>query len=405
MRRTLKLIIIAAIVLAIIWWVAELPGTVTADAGPYIIQTTAPVAILLVALLALFFTILFRVIGGIRSTPAGVSAWRGSRARRLGQTATERGIVALAAGDAKAANAEASRARKLLGETPLVLLLTAESARLAGDGEQARAAFTKLTTHKDMAFLGHRGLLRHHAEAGDHSAAETHALAAEDAYPGAAWTKTERLSLALKKRDWRTALGLTKAPNEVAAIATAAAADATDSTAALNYAKQAVKAGPTLAPAVIAYATALRAKGKKRAARKVLANGWAAAPHPLIAAAYLAPVTDPIERVQAASELAAAKPGHGESELLLAETSLKAKLTGEARRHALAAINAGLTDRRPHAVLTALGDAPTDAESPKWTCSACHTTHINWQATCPACAKPGTLIWKTPGTALATIPA
>jgi HemY protein len=403
MRRAIKLILIAAISLGFVWWIAELPGTVTADAGPYIIQTATPVAILLIALLAVCFTIFFRIIGGIRSTPGGVSAWRGSRARRLGQTATERGIVALAAGDAKAANAEASRARKLLGETPLVLLLTAESARLAGDGEQARVAFTRLTTHKDMAFLGHRGLLRHHAAAGDHATAETHALAAEDAYPGAAWTKSERLSLALKKHDWRTALGLTKTPNEVAAIATAAANDATDATAALNYAKQAVKAGPTLAPAVVAYAKALRVKGKQRAAKKMLANGWVAAPHPLIAVAYLDPVTDPIERVQAATELAAAKPGHGESELLLAETSLKAKLTGEARRHALAAINAGITDRRPQVVLTALGDAPSDAEAPKWTCTSCHTTHTNWHATCPACDKPGTLIWRTPGTALVTV--
>jgi HemY protein len=405
MRRALKLIIIAAIILAFVWWIAELPGTVTADAGPYVIQTGTPIAILLVALLALLFTILFRVIGGIRSTPAGVSAWRGGRARRLGQTATERGIVALAAGDAKAASAEAARAKKLLGETPLVLLLTAESARLAGDGKTAAAAFTKLTTIKDMAFLGHRGLLRHHSAAGDHATAETHALAAEDAYPGATWTRGERLALALKKQDWRAALRLTKTPNEVAAIATAASADAPDQTTALSYAKQAVKAAPNLAPAVIAYAKALRAKGKNRAAKKILANGWVAAPHPLIAASYLAPVTDPIERVQAASELAAAKPGDGESELLLAETSLKAKLTGEARRHALAAINAGLTDRRPYAVLTALGDSPVDAEAPKWTCSACYTQHMDWHPTCPACAKPGTLIWKTPGTALVTIPA
>jgi HemY protein len=400
MRRAIKLIVIAAIILGIIWWIAELPGTVTANAGPYIIQTATPIAILLIALLALAFTILFRVIGSIRSTPAGISAWRGGRARRLGQAATERGIVALAAGDAKAAGAEAARAKKLLGETPLVLLLTAESARLAGNGEQAAAAFTKLTATKDMAFLGHRGLLRHHAAAGDQTTAETHALAAEDAYPGANWTRTQRLTLALKKQDWRTALGLTKTPNEVAAIATAAAANAPDKTAALAFAKQAIKAGPTLAPAVTAYAAALRAKGKNRAAKKALSRGWAAAPHPLIAAAYLEPVTDPIERVQAASELATAKPGHGESELLLAETSLKAKLTGEARRHALAAIAAGITDKRPHTILTALGDSPSDAEAPKWSCTSCYTQHPDWHPTCPACAKPGTLIWKTETKAL-----
>lgn len=394
MLRALKFFLIAAIILAIVWWVSQLPGTVTADAGPYIIQTGTPVAILLIAAFVLLLTIIFRLIGSIRATPAGVSAWRGSRAKRLGQTATERGIVALAAGDAKAAAAEAARAKKLLGETPLVLLLTAESARLSGQAEAAKAAFTKLTTVPDMAFLGHRGLLRHHTASGDHASAETHALAAEDAYPGAAWTQSQRLALALKKSDWRAALGLTKSPREVAAIATAAAADASDPAAAVAYAKQAVKADPTLAPAITAYANALRAKGRDRAARRALLKGWQAAPHPLIGTAYIAPVTDPIERVQAAAELAAAQPGHPESELLLAETSLKAKLTGEARRHAQAAIAAGLTDKRPYAVLSALGDPAQDAEPPKWSCTSCHTQHINWQPTCPACGKPGTLAWQ-----------
>ncbi len=46
--------------------------------------------------------------------------------------ATQRGLVALAAEDAVTAQAEAGRARKLLGETPLVLLLTAEAAQLGG---------------------------------------------------------------------------------------------------------------------------------------------------------------------------------------------------------------------------------------------------------------------------------
>lgn len=403
MLRALKFFIIAAIILAIVWWVAELPGAVTAEAGPYIIQASTPVAILLISVLALLLTVIFRLIGSIRATPAGVSAWRGSRAKRLGQTATERGIVALAAGDAKAASAEAQRAKKLLGETPLVLLLTAESARLSDQPEAAKIAFTKLTSFKDMAFLGHRGLIRHHTATGDHATAETHTLAAEDAYPGAAWTQSQRLALALKKSDWRTALGLTKAPNEVAAIATAASADASDPTQAVAYAKQAVKADHTLAPAITGYANALRAKGRDRAAKRALLKGWAAAPHPLIGAAYIAPISDPIERVQAASELAAAKPGHPESELLLAETSFKAKLTGETRRHAQAAIAAGLTDRRPYTVLAALGDPANDAEPPKWSCTSCHSQHNNWHPTCPACAKPGTLVWQTSSKALATI--
>lgn len=400
MLRAARFIVIAVILLGIAWWISTLPGSVTAHSGSYTVTASTPVALLILAAIALLLTIMFRVIGGIRRAPGGLSAWQGGRRKNLGEIAINRGLTALAAGDAKGAEAEAGRARKLLGETPLVLLLTAEAARLNGKHDQADAAFKKLTTHKDMAFLGHRGLGHHAAATGDHDAARKHALAAEDAYPGSSWARAERLAAALKQQDWRSALGLTQAPAEVAAIATAAANSTQDRSNALRYAKQAVKADPSLVPATVAYARSLSLAGKARAAKKALLNGWTATPHPMIAAAYLENIPDPIERVQAASQLAAAKPGHPESEILLAETSLAAKLTGEARRHAQAAIAAGLTDKRPYAVLTALGDAPVDAPSPKWTCQSCHAEHTSWHATCPNCGKVASLVWKSASTAL-----
>ena len=122
----------------------------------------------------------------------------------------------------------------------------------------------------------------------------------------------------------------------------------------MRFAKQAVRADPTLAPGVVALADALNAAGKARAARRALLAGWKAQPHPLIAQAWFAPVATPIERAQAAAELAAANPGHAESELVLGETALAARLTGEARRHAEAAIAAGATDARADNILAAL---------------------------------------------------
>ncbi len=304
--------------------------------------------------------------------------------------------MALAAGDATGAWAEAGRAHKLLGDTPLVLLLTAEAARLSGKTEQAQAAFKQLSQQEEMGFLGHRGLLRHQLEQGDHAAAQAHAQAAESAYPGSAWVRGKRLELALRQQDWRAALGLTRVPAEVAALATAAARTSTDKHQALAYAKQAVKADGTLAPAVVALAQALTDADKLRAAKKTLAAGWAAAPNPLIAQAYLAPLTAPIERAQAAGDLAAEKPGDAESELVLAQTSLQAALPAEARRHAQAAIAAGATDARAADVLAALeGNPPTGGAKPAWVCAACHTPQADWAPICPACHKPGTLAWHT----------
>ena len=101
--------------------------------------------------------------------------------------------------------------------------------------------------------------------------------------------------------------------------------------------------------------------GKARAAKKALLAGWKEAPHPLIAAAYLAPLATPLERAQAASELAAARPGHAESELILGETALEARLTGEARRHAEVAMATHVDDGRAADILASLEGRPAHA--------------------------------------------
>lgn len=402
MLAALKFLLVAALLLLLAWWIGGLPGDVTAHSGAYTVEMSVPAAVLLVAVLVLLLTVLLRVLGGIRRGPAGLSAWHGGRRARLGETATQRGLVALAAGDAEAARAEAGRARKLLGETPLVLLLAAEAARLGGRAAEAEAAFRKLATHKEMAFLGHRGLLRHSFAAGDEQAAALHAVAAERAYPGSAWLKDQRLQMAIRDRNWVAALALAKTKPQIAAFATAAAAASTETRQRLNYARQAVKADPGLAPAVVALAEALRAAGKPRAAAKILATGWKTAPNPLISEAYLAPFPAAIARAQAATELAAANPGHAESELLLGETALAAQLTGEARRHAEAAVAAGDNTGRAQRILATLDGTPLPpVRSFAWICDACHASHAAWAPVCPACQAPGSLAWRLPGTALA----
>jgi HemY protein len=394
MWRAVRFIVVAALLLVLAWWIGGLPGNVTATSGPYRIETSVPAALLILVLIALLLTVLLRVLGGIRRAPGGVLAWRGGRRQRLGEIATQRGLVALAAGDAAAARAEAARARKCLGDTPLVLLLTAESARLSGMTEQAQEAFRQLAQDKDMGFLGHHGLLRHSLTVQDHEAARDHVVAAERVYPGSAWLRAQKKELAVRQQDWVGALALTRDPAETAAFATAAAQASLTPQHALAYAKKAVKAAPGLAPAVVAYAEALRQTGKPRAAKKALLAGWKAAPHPLIAAAYLEPLATPLERAQAASELASARPGHAESELVLGETALAARLTGEARRHAEAALATHGDDGRAADILARLEGKPVNANSDAaWVCAACRTRFADWAPVCAHCQRAGTLVW------------
>ncbi len=400
MLTAAKFLLLAALFLALAWWIGGMPGDVTAHAGAYTITTSTPAALLLLFLIAALFTVVLRVLGSVYRTPKTVAAWRGAKKTAAGEVATQRGLVALAAGDAAAAQAEAKRAAKYLGETPLAVLLRAEAAKLAGDVAGAKTAFKTLAAHKEMRFLGHRGLLDASLSEADHEAAQRHAADAEDAYPGAAWTRAQRLTLALKARDYNTALGLTRAKNEVAALAVAAGAQAANPRDALRYAQIATKAVPDFAPAVAAAAAALRALGKNRAARKAVLGAWRTAPQPLLAEVWFVPGATPLERAQDALALVVVNPGHVESELVLAQTGLAAGLPAEAKRHAEAALATGQDDGRAQGILDALEGRPRTMGRSTWLCDACHNATENWAALCPSCQKPGTLRWRAPGTAL-----
>jgi HemY protein len=414
MHRVLLALLVAAVVLALAWGMASLPGQVSANVGEFSFE--APTSVVALGLLLLFALVyaLLRLLGGLISLPGRVGARRAARRRRGGDIAVTQTLLALAAGDTGEARREASRARRLLGDGPATLLLAAEAGRMAGRTDEAEAAFRALTERKDAAFLGLRGLLRQAVERGDWSEAAVLARQAEAVQPGAAWLRRERARLAVRAGAWSDALALADAGVPKAALATAAAEAATDAGQGLRLARLAWKDDPSLAPAALAYATRLRAAGRESRALVVIRHSWSIAPHPDLADFALRAVNDALQRLQAAQRLTEANPEHAESRLLLARAALAAGLTGEARRHAQAAHAAGVNQRRLWLLLAeieeveggdteagrlaqrdALRHAATADPDPVWRCSACHTAHAAWYPNCPDCFTVGSLRWST----------
>ncbi len=416
MRRVLTFLLTAALFIGLAWLVAELPGHVTAELGGTTVEASTPV--LLVALLVLFFTayLLLRLLGALFDLPGVTGRWRADRRRRLGDVAVTHALVSLAAGDHADARREAHKTRKLLGDTPQTLLLAAEAGRLAGRDDETEAAYRALADRPDAALLGYRGLFRLAVARQDWREAAALAAQAEKAYPGASWFRPERSRLAVRAGDWAGALALAPPGAARAALGAAAAGAEANPVFAANLAKQAWKDDPSLAPAVIAYATTLRAAGKERRAQSALRHAWTLAPHPDVAACALALEADPMERAKAAQRLASANPEHAESRLLLARTALEAGLTGEARHQVEAAQAAGFNQRRLWLLLAeideaehkdgraALRRAAEAAPDPIWRCQACHAEHDVWRGACRACATAGSLRWVSgPGTPVAVI--
>jgi HemY protein len=413
MRRILFVVVTAAVVLAVAWALAALPGRMTANIGDITFEAATPVVALGLLLAFVLLYALFRLLGAAVGLPGSLRRRAAVRRRKAGDAATTRTLLALAAGETGEARREAHRARRMLGDTPATLLLAAEAGRIAGRTDEAVAAFRALSERDDAAFLGLRGLLRHAVEREDWQEAAALARKAEAVQPGAAWLRRERARLAVRSENWSDALALADPDAPKAALATGAADAEADVGRATRLAKDAWQNDPSLTPAALAYARRLRAAGRENRALATIRHSWSIAPHPELAAFALAPVSDPLAHMQAARKLTEANPEHAESRLLLARAALDAGLTGEARRYAEAARAAGVNQRRLWLLLAdideaegvdqraSLRHAATAEPDPTWRCGACHTAHAEWHPSCPNCFTVGSLHWTAGGPTVA----
>jgi HemY protein len=414
MRRVIGFLILAVVLVAIAYALNALPGQIAATVGSYSFQAPLPLVVVAAVVLFLVLYMLLRLFALFFSAPGRFGRSRHERHLRQGERAVTRAFAAIAAADPKAARREAQRARRLLPGAPMALLVSAEAARLAGKPEESEADYRALAEQPDAAFLGLRGLLRQALEAHDWTLAADIARRAELAHPGANWLRSERARLALRTASWAEALALSGPEAPKAVMATAAAEAAGDPIQALRLAKEAFAADPKLAPAALAYARRLRAARDTRKAESVIEKAWAASPHPDLAAFYLEPDSEALARVKWAQRLARCNPTHPESDFLLAQASLQAKLTGEARRHAQAALAAGLDQRRLWVLKADIeeadaaaggGEAATFAAhealrrsqsarpDPRWRCSTCGAEPGGWHAACPSCGTVGRVEW------------
>jgi HemY protein len=426
MRNAFAALFVLALVVGAALGLAQLGGTVEVKVGDYWVGISFPIAVLLLVLAFLLGHGLLAAWAALRRWPARRRAAQEARRRTQGEAMLTRALVSLAAGHADAARLEMRRARGLLGETPNLLLLSAEAERLAGRVVNAGQEFQALAKLPEARFLGLRGLLRQAMQRQDWDAALALARDAEAAQPGAAWLREERAQLAVRTGNWREALALAAPEAPRAGLALAAAAQEPDPARALELERQAFEADPGFAPATLAYALRLRENGSPRRARAVLEQGWQAGPHPDLAAPWLAEEPDPLHQVKLAEDLVRKNPTHPESRLLLARVALQAGLTGRARAELEALVQAGVPDRRAGGapdrrawLLLAeleeaeqgetvagraaqgrwLREAARAAPEPSWRCGHCGTSHAGWAPVCDHCGAAGEISWTSQATA------
>jgi HemY protein len=345
MIRVVLFLISVAIIAAGFVWVADRPGDVAITWLGYHIETSFMVAALAVAALVVAVMLVWSILRGILRTPQQVSLFLRNRRQMKGYHAISRGLIAIGAGDLRIARKAADEAARLSPGEPLALLLTAQSAQMAGDRAAAEQAFRAMSARDDTKLLGLRGLYIEAQRRNDSHAARLVAVEAAKAEPSLAWAGQAVLDDHCAAADWAGALdaldhmrrGVEKAgyrrKRAVLLTARALALEEIDRDASRQAVLEAVKLAPDLVPAAALAGRRLAESGDVRKAGQILTAAWKLNPHPDIAEAYanLRFGDTARARLTRMQTLAEKLPGQREGAIAVARAALDAQEFGVAR--------------------------------------------------------------------------
>lgn len=145
-------------VAAMFAWLADQPGDLKLRWLGYEIETSLMAAFIILAGVALVLWIFWSLMMWLLDRPGAFGGWFRSRRQHRGRQALSSGLIAVAAGDAQAAQAHARTAAAILGDDPMVKLLDAQAAQMRGDNVRVRQLFQEMAEQPETRLLGLRGL-------------------------------------------------------------------------------------------------------------------------------------------------------------------------------------------------------------------------------------------------------
>src|SRR5579871_6286293 len=168
MVRVVAYLILVFLVAAGFAWLADRPGSVVFTWQNYEVRASLMVAAVALLVFITALALLGSLLRGLFSMPGMLGRFVGARRRERGYRALSTGMIAVGAGDVRAAGRAADEALALLGREPMTLLLTAQAAQLAGEAERARREFEALAARPDTRILGLHGLFIEARRQGEH---------------------------------------------------------------------------------------------------------------------------------------------------------------------------------------------------------------------------------------------
>jgi HemY protein len=423
MIRVVIFLVAVAVVAFGAAWLADRPGEVVIT-WPWlgkVIEIQLGVLVMAVALIALAAVLLFWLARALLRSPGNVAFFLRHRRSARGFQAISRGLIAIGAGDLKAARRLSAEARRFAGDEPLALLLAAQTAQLAGNRPAAELAFRKMADHGETRLLGLHGLYVEAQRRNDAAAARAVAEEAVRANPAVGWAAQAVLDFRCAAHDWAGALaaldsnmksGLIDKPTfrrGRAVLLTARALSGADREQARADVLEAVKLAPALVPAAALAGRLLAEAGETRKAAKVIEAAWRAHPHPDLAEtfAHVRPGDSARDRLARVQSLAKQSADNPEGALAVARAAIDAR-EFPAARAALAPIAATPT-QRVALMMAEIEEADTAdfGRAREWTARAVHAARDpawtadglvsdKWLPVSPATGRLDAFQWKVP---------
>jgi HemY protein len=340
-------------------WIAGNPGSVTIHWFDYQVDTSF--AFLLLIALAAGFSIAcaWALLRRIVLAPARYKQSRQLAHYQKGLTELTYSVAALASADIAGAQTHTRKAEKLLGRTPLTLLLSAQIARSQGNDGETRILLEHMLEHKETEYLAARSLSESASKKQLFPKAIALAERAQALNPNAVDTV---VSLYIRQRQWPEALAALRVAGKkghgsrselrryrglIYVQQANYLLQQGRNDMALPIARQAVKELPGFVPAIATLAKALAANDQQPKATKLLLASWKLSPHPQLADIFRHIISN--------------QPHEKRARLLNALNAL-------------------------HPEATIPGSV--------WVCKTCHHTTALWDTHCLQCSAFDTLEWR-----------
>jgi HemY protein len=422
-RVVFYLVIVGALAFGAVWF-ADRPGEVAITWQGQRLDTSVMVLVMAFLAVAIGAVLLWTIVRAIWRSPGLLAQHLANRRGVRGYLAVSRGLIAVGSGDVRAARRHADEAARIAPNEPLTLLLSAQTAQLAGDRTGASRAFQLMSARDDTRLLGLHGQYIEARRRGDHAAALVHAEEAANSAAPPAWAGQAALEFRCAVGDWGPALerldrnarsalvDKTAYRRQRAVLLTAQALtlEESDRDRSKALVLEATKLAPTLVPAAALAGRFLTDAGEARKAARLIEAAWVWNPHPDLADVYanLKPGDSARERLARIQALAAKAPGGNvESALAVARAALDAQEFAIARE-ALAPLMSAPT-RRVTALMAELeerqhGDTGRAREwmtralharrDPAWTADGFVSDH--WLPVSPVSGRLDAFEWKDP---------